>query len=153
MRTNSTQNINDQIPYKLVKVLTLHRNLLDVEMKKFGLCRTEWRIFLFLRIINPCSQQELLKLMDIDAAHLTRTLDSLVTKGYVQRSHAESNRRSIFIETTEHYKNSLMPHIETLIKKEENVLSNNINAKDKLLLIKLLNMLEINLETALEKHN
>ena len=137
------------IGFQLAKIVKLKRHFIDIEMKQLGLSRTGWQVLFWLKILGSCSQKELLKNLDIDAAHLARILEDFETKGYIERSPIKDNRRCLFIEVTQYSKQHLMPQIQATIEKESAILLDGISNSERQLFIKLLNQVETNIESLL----
>lgn len=142
-------NIKDFVGFQLAKILKLKRHFVDLEMKKLDLSRTQWQVLLWMKILGPCSQKELLKNLDIDAAHLARVLEELEKIKYISRTPVAGDRRSLFIQMTDFSKRKVIPHIEMALEKEDIVLLDGLTTRDKELLKKLLNKLEENIESAI----
>lgn len=144
------QGMKTTVSEQLAKVIRLKRQLIDIHIKETGLSRTQWQTLYWLNKSGSCTQQELLKNLEIDAAHLARILDKLEQKEYITRTPIKDDRRCLFIQMTAYTKNNLIPKILAAVDKEEFILLDNINDRDKIHLIELLSKLELNLETALK---
>lgn len=92
--------IKESVGFQLIKILKLKRHFIDHEMKKLELSRTEWRVLLWMKILGHCSQKELLKNLEIDAAHLARLLERFEKNKVIVRKQVETDRRSLFVELT-----------------------------------------------------
>src|SRR5690606_25340991 len=106
------QIIHHSMGAKLARLVKLKRRFIDNELKKLRLCRTEWQVLLWVGAICPCPQQELLKNLDIDAAHLTRLLIKLEKDKYICREFIDGNRRAFLIRLTDYSKKHIIPYIE-----------------------------------------
>ena len=151
IKNDAVSVIDDKVTigFQLLKILKLTRKFIDIEMKELKISRIEWQVLFWMSILGSCSQKELLKNLEIDAGYLARVLEGFEEKGYITRTPIQGNRRSSFIQMTEYYKQSLMPHIQATIDKEGSILLNGINDKDKDFFIKLLNQLETNMKATL----
>lgn len=134
------------ICYQMLNVIKLIRRLVDEEMKALGISRTGWQVLFRLRQLGPCTQKELVRVMDIDAGQLARVLEEFEEKDYIVRRPHKNDRRCLAIEMTEKGRAYLMPHVERSIAKEEAVLGKNFTETEKQLLSNLLTKLEKNLE-------
>lgn len=135
------------ITHQIANILKLKRRLIDAEMKKVGISRTGWQVLFWMRILGSCTQKTLLNNMDIDPGHLARVLEEFEGKKYIERHPSKEDRRCLCIELTEYSREHLMPHVESTIAKEDAVLFQGVDEKDKELLSALLSKLEQNLET------
>lgn len=149
--SNLNPNLNPEttIGFQLAKILKLKRRFIDIEMKELGLSRTGWQVLFWLKILGSCSQKELLKNLDIDAAHLARILEDFETKEYITRSPIKGNRRCLFIDVTPYSKQYLMPQIQATIEKESAILLDGVSDANRKLLITLLKQIETNIESLL----
>lgn len=111
-------NISELICYKVAFLAKSKRILIDQQFKDLDLCRTQWQAmarFNFLKV--PCTQQQLLKSMDIDRAHLTRTLDSLEQRNLIKRSCIPGNKRACHVVLTTSGK-ALLKKIECIMEEQ-----------------------------------
>lgn len=93
--------MNKSVCHKISRLSQNRRYLVDKRMKEFGLCRTEWRMLVNYDCLEqPATQKALLKALDIDAAHLARTLKKLEKEGYIIRKPVSENKRSLNIYLT-----------------------------------------------------
>ena len=134
---------------QLIKVVKLKRQFVDVEMKKYGLSRTQWQVMLWLSMLGACSQKELLNNVEIDAAHLTRVLDGLEKKQLIIRSAIEGDKRTSFIAMTALSQQQLMPHIEKVLNEKNYLSFKGLSGSEKDVLLDLLQRLAGNMELAL----
>lgn len=112
---------NDMPSFKLVKIIHLKRLYVDSQLVELGLTRTQWQTMIILDILaEPISQQDILKNIDIDAAHLTRTLNQLEDNNYISRYRQQENRRSAFIKITDKGEKTIKK-IKTVMENETQV--------------------------------
>jgi MarR family transcriptional regulator for hemolysin len=137
------------IGFKLAKVLKLKRRYIDIEMKALGLSRTQWQTLTSLNILGPCAQKDLLKNMDIDAAHLARVLESLEKSNYIIRTPIKNNRRSLLVQMTPQSQKRFVPLLEKTLTTENALLLKNISTADQKKLKALLEVFITNMEHAL----
>lgn len=145
-------NLRDTLEFQLAKIAKLKRRLIDVEMKEIDFSRTQWQVLLWLKILGPCLQKELLKNLEIDAAHVARILEEFEKKQYIIRTQVAGNRRALFIKMTKFSEEKLVPHLEMAIEKERTILNKGLNLDEKNILKLLLQKLEKNLLYALESN-
>jgi MarR family transcriptional regulator for hemolysin len=77
-------------------LLTRHwRQLLDGKFQADGLTDATWRPLLHLHLLGDgCRQKDLAASVGIEGASLVRLIDTLVTKGLIERSEDGSDRRA-----------------------------------------------------------
>jgi DNA-binding MarR family transcriptional regulator len=93
--------LNDLLCYQLFELVKLNTQQIDTRMKPLSLSRTQWKILSrFPYLGEPCSQQSLLRSMDIDRAHLTRSLYQLERRGLITRTRQAKDRRAFNISLT-----------------------------------------------------
>lgn len=138
------------IGFCIAKICKLKRHLVDIEMKKLGICRSKWQTLIWLHILGPCSQQDLLKRLEIDAAHLARVLDAFEREQWIVRTRSHHDRRALFIEITLLCQHNIMPKIESILKKENNLMLKGLTTEEKITLTRLLKTIENNLLTLSE---
>lgn len=81
--------------HHLVKILNIKRRMIDKAIKPYGLKRLEWQVLAHLQSYpEGLAQNALLKLTDVDAAMLTRTVDKLYTKELIFRQPHPKDRRA-----------------------------------------------------------
>lgn len=154
---NNLLSIDEDINYQILvgpqiaKLTNRLRRYIDNEMKAYDLSRTQWQVMCILRNTGPCSQQDLLGNLDIDAAHLTRVLDKLENKNYIIRERLSQDRRSLFIKMTPLATEQLLPHLIQVNKQEHEILLEGLTNCETQQLIKLLKKLENNINKALSK--
>lgn len=83
------------ILYHLGLLTRRWRQVLDAEFQTTGLTDAAWRPLLHLQILGDgILQKELAASIGIEGPSLVRLLDTLITKGLVQRSEDEQDRRA-----------------------------------------------------------
>ncbi len=145
-------NITTSIGFQLARVLKLKRKFIDGEMKKIGLSRTQWQTLLWMKILGPCSQKELLQNLDIDAGHLTRVLDEFEKNKYITRTAVADDRRALFIQMTKRCEQKLIPHLENSLAIENALLLKGLSTNENKMLAQLLQKLAKNM-TNISEYN
>ena len=138
------------IGFAIAKICKLKRQLVDAEMKKFDICRSKWQTLVWLHILGPCSQQDLLKRLEIDAAHLARVLEAFEREKWIVRTRSPDDRRALLIEITPLCQRNIMPKIEAIIQNENKLMLKGLTKEDKITLMHLLKTIEDNLLTLVE---
>jgi DNA-binding MarR family transcriptional regulator len=145
-----TKDVNGQLDLnkvgeKLCSIVNLKRKFADIEMKPFNLCRTEWRILCWLSMLGECLQKDLVNLLDIDGAHLTRVIDKLKDKGYVIRAQTKHDRRICYLSLTSDAYEKIVPRINQMHEKIDSILFAGFSLEEKQQLVIALDRLEQNL--------
>jgi len=92
---NTKNSLKTLLTFKIVALANLNRQSIDQKMQTLNLCRTQWQVLARFNFIEqPCSQQSLLKCLDIDRAHLTRTLDQLEASLLIKRIEDPNDKRA-----------------------------------------------------------
>ena len=138
------------IGFSMAKICRLKRRLIDVDMKKLDICRSKWQTLVWMHLLGPCSQQDLLKHLEIDAAHLARVLEAFEREQWIVRTRSPNDRRALLIEITPLCQHNIMPKIEATLKKENNSMLKGLTTEDKATLTYLLKIIENNLYMLLE---
>lgn len=127
-------DVSSLLCYRLHFLVRSNEHWLDLQMKKWSLSRTQWKIlarFNFLPV--PCLQQNLLKSMDIDRAHLTRSLDQLEQRRLIRRERLPNDKRALNIFLTAQGKN-LLKKLEKTLQQESDTISSVLTRNEKRLL-------------------
>lgn len=144
-------NITSSLGYKLAELLRLKRCFIDQRVKKLELSRTQWRVLVWLSILGPCLQQALLTALDIDPGHLTRVLDEFEKNKIISRTRLKEDRRALFIEITKRGEAKYISTLKKVLKEENTILMTGLSEKEKNFLMKILEKVKLNMETALKK--
>lgn len=95
--------------FNIIKLVRLKRKFLDEKFSKYGLCRTQWQLLIWLYLLGDNITQKILSTnIDIDASQLTRTLDSLENMNYILRNNSLDDRRIHLISMTDYAKNTIL---------------------------------------------
>lgn len=144
-------NLSELLCYRLFYAVKLNEQLIDKNMEQFNLSRTQWKViarFNFLAI--PCTQQQLLLSMGIDRAHLTRTLDQLEQRGFIAKERPLNDKRSYNILLTTEGK-KILNKIEKILQDESEMMVRGLSQQETMMLGKLIDKVESNILTELEK--
>ncbi|WP_020526469.1 MarR family winged helix-turn-helix transcriptional regulator [Flexithrix dorotheae] len=88
------------------KIITMGHWVTDqvsLELKEFGITEPQYNVLLILKTANgkPLTVQEILEGMVQRSSNVTRIIDKLLAKGYVNRCECCTNRRKMDITITE----------------------------------------------------
>lgn len=89
------------------------------DQKKWGLTVDQWVLLKIIEQHRPVSQKELSGLSMRDTASITRTLDLLEKKGFVERQAVPNNRRQYNIELTEQGQAFIDKHMDLVRETRE----------------------------------
>lgn len=127
-------DVSSLLCYRLFFLVKTNEHLIDLQMKQWRLSRTQWKILVRFNFLSvPCTQQQLLKSMDIDRAHLTRTLDQLEQRQLITRTRLPNDKRAFNILPTSQGK-SLIKKLEKFMQQESESMSAPLTAKERKLL-------------------
>lgn len=115
-------NVQSQLGYQLLSLVRDNEHWISREMLPLDLSRTQWKVLVRFNFLPaPVGQQDLLKSVDIDRAHMTRTLDQLEERGLVTRERQKVDKRACYIALTASGK-KLLAQIEILLEKHSELL-------------------------------
>lgn len=80
--------------FLLGDVSRLVRKRFDMRARELGLTRAQWRVLARLRRREGINQKELAEILEIENITLTRHIDRLEAKGWVERRRDPSDRRA-----------------------------------------------------------
>src|SRR4029078_7096097 len=104
--------------YKLFFLVKINTSLIDKRMKKLDLSRTQWKVLIRFNFLKePITQQQLLKSIDIDRSHLTRTLEQLEESNLIKRIRSLEDKRAQIVYLTTSGK-KLLKKVEEILKLE-----------------------------------
>lgn len=114
----------------------LERKIVNIFEKKIGISLTRFQIIKYLYEVDVATPKQLSKILEIDAAAITRHLKKLEESGYINKRRNKENNREIYVEITEASKNK----IDSCIKDTDirNIISEDFTDNDLKNLTKLL---------------
>ena len=114
----------------------LKRKIAHIFEKKIGISLTRFQIIKYLYEVDVATPKQLSKILEIDAAAITRHLKKLEEAGYINKRRNKENNREIYVEITEASKNK----IDSCTKDTDirNIISENFTDDDLKNLTKLL---------------
>ena len=114
----------------------LERKIVNIFEKKIGISLTRFQIIKYLYEVDVATPKQLSKVLEIDAAAITRHLKKLEESGYINKRRNKENNREIYVEITEASKNK----IDSCIKDTDirNIISEDFTDNDLKNLTKLL---------------
>ncbi len=117
----------------------LERKIAYISEERLGISLTRFQIIKYLYEVDVATPKQLSKILEIDAAAVTRHLKKLEEAGYIKKSRNKENNREIYVEITETSKNK----IDSCVKDNDvrNIISENFTDDDLKNLTKLLDKL------------
>ncbi len=88
------------VSHAILRVARLHRMLAGTLLRETGLYPGQELVMMHLWESGPQRQADLIKLLDSDAATMTRTVQRLERAGFVRRRRCPNDRRASLIEPT-----------------------------------------------------
>ncbi len=85
----------------------LERKIVHIFEKKIGISLTRFQIIKYLYEVDVATPKQLSKILEIDAAAITRHLKKLEEVGYINKRRNKENNREIYVEITEASKNKI----------------------------------------------
>ena len=114
----------------------LERKIANIFEKRLGISLTRFQIIKYLYEVGYATPKQLSRILEIDAAAITRHLKKLEESGYINKRRNKENNREIYVEITEASKNK----IDSCTKDTDirNIISENFTDDDLKNLTKLL---------------
>ena len=121
----------------------LERKIANIFEKRLGISLTRFQIIKYLYEVGYATPKQLSRILEIDAAAITRHLKKLEESGYINKRRNKENNREIYVEITEASKNK----IDSCIKDTDigNIISEDFTDDDLKNLTKLLDKFNKNL--------
>ena len=123
-------NVSSLLCYNLFFLVKSNEQLIDNQMKQFDLSRTQWKTLIRFNFLQtPCTQQQLLKSMEIDPAHLTRIMDQLEQRKLLTRTRLPNDKRGFNISLTSQG-NKLLKKMEKIMEDDSDALIEELNENE-----------------------
>ncbi|PSW21971.1 MarR family transcriptional regulator [Photobacterium sanctipauli] len=102
MKNNSSFELQEFFPYKLVKVADLvSRGFSEIYTKEFDITRAEWRLIAAIGEHQPVAAKELVEITYMDKVKVSRGLQKMEQKNLIEKQSAEFDQRSVLVMLTE----------------------------------------------------
>lgn len=121
----------------------LERKIAYIFEERLGISLTKFQIIKYLYEVNVATPKQLSKILEIDAAAITRHINKLEKAGYVEKSRNEANNREVHVRITETSKNKIDQYTEETDISQ--IIGNKFTDEDLKQLIVLLNKFNNNL--------
>jgi DNA-binding MarR family transcriptional regulator len=101
------------ISHAIFRIARLHKMMAGNLLRHLGLHPGQEMVMMYLWELGPQRQTDLIRLMDSDAATMTRTIQRLEHAGFVRRSPCADDKRAYLIESTAAGR-ALRPQVEQI---------------------------------------
>lgn len=139
---------NGPLNLAIVRVAKLHHQLARQIMRASGLHPGQELIMMHLWENGPRRQADLIRLLDSDAATMTRSVRRLERAGFVRRRPCATDRRAIIIEATP-ASQALRVEVENLWPRLERLAADGLSEPEYAAAVELLGRLAANLRRAI----
>ena len=85
----------------------LERKIANIFEKRLGISLTRFQIIKYLYEVGYATPKQLSRILEIDAAAITRHLKKLEESGYINKRRNKENNREIYVEITVASKNKI----------------------------------------------
>ena len=137
------------IAYALYRVARLHRMIAGNLLRRVGLHPTQEVLMMYLWELGPQRQTDLVRLLDSDAATMTRTIQRLEHAGFVRRSPDANDKRAYRIEATPAGR-ALRPEVEQIWNEVEESIVGGVGERERKTILRILEGMEDRLTHAAE---
>ena len=117
--------------YKIIKTGHWITDQVSQELKEFGITEPQYNVLRILKEAKgkPVTVQEILENMVQRSSNVTRIVDKLLSKGYVERQECPTNRRKLDITLTESGK-ALLEELDRTVYAFHKPMMANLNAQE-----------------------
>jgi MarR family transcriptional regulator, organic hydroperoxide resistance regulator len=138
------------ISHAIFRVARLHRMLVRQLLRRVGLHPSQELVMMQLWDRGPQRQTDLVRLLDSDAATMTRTIQRLEHAGFVRRCPCATDKRATFIEPTP-ASQALRAEVERIWAELESSTIGDLNAAQQTEVLDMLEQIEDSLTRATER--
>jgi MarR family transcriptional regulator, organic hydroperoxide resistance regulator len=135
------------ISHAIFRVGRLHKMLAGNLLRGVGLHPGQELVMMYLWELGPQRQVDLIRLLDSDAATMTRTIQRLEHAGFVRRSPLASDKRAFLIEPTAAGR-ALRAQVEQMWNELEQIAVGGVSEREQLTILRVLEGLEARLTHA-----
>ena len=133
----------------LYRVARLHRMTAGNLLRRVGLHPTQDLLMTYLWELGPQRQTDLIRLLDSDAATMTRSIQRLEHAGFVRRSPCADDKRAYLIEPTPAGR-ALRPEVEQIWNEIEECIVGGVSEHERQAILRILEAMEQRLTQAAE---
>jgi DNA-binding MarR family transcriptional regulator len=98
--TGERYDMGESIGHQLVGLMSLMRREVESRMAAHGLTDSQWKPLWLIKSGRADTSLEIARQLDMDAGAVTRMVDRVVAKGYVERVRSDSDRRVVHLRLT-----------------------------------------------------
>ncbi|MGW2202056.1 MarR family winged helix-turn-helix transcriptional regulator [Streptomyces sp. NPDC001774] len=135
------------VSHAIFRVARLHRMFAGQLLRRIGLHPAQELVMMHLWELGPQRQTDLVRLMDSDAATMTRTVQRLEQAGFVRRRPSPTDKRASLIEPTA-ASHALRREVEQIWSQLEDLTTAGMSADERAAALRTLERLEQNLAQA-----
>ncbi|MEV6553980.1 MarR family transcriptional regulator [Streptomyces sp. NPDC051597] len=132
------------ISHAVFRVARLHRMIAGQLLRRVGLYPGQELVMMQLWELGPQRQADLVRLIDSDAATMTRTVQRLENAGFVRRSPSPTDKRAVIVEPTP-ASLALRREVERTWSELEAAATGDLSADERTATLEVLQRLEHNL--------
>jgi MarR family transcriptional regulator, organic hydroperoxide resistance regulator len=137
------------ISHAIFRVSRLHRMMAGNLLRRVGLHPGQELVMMYLWELGPRRQTDLIRLLDSDAATMTRTIRRLEHAGFVRRSPCADDKRAYLIQPTAAGR-ALRPQVEQIWNQLEAIVVGGVGERQRQTIRRVLEGLEERLTHAAE---
>lgn len=137
------------ISHAIFRIARLHRMMAGNLLRRVGLHPGQELVMMYLWELGPQRQTDLIRLLDSDAATMTRTIRRLEHAGFVRRSPCADDKRAYLIEPTAAGR-ALRPQVEQIWNQLEEIVVGGVGDRERQTIRRVLEALEERLTHAAE---
>jgi DNA-binding MarR family transcriptional regulator len=115
--------LNRHLFYFFTQILARRQRALNLELRRFGLDYSRWRVIAVLNEHAGCSMQQLAELTSVDRTTLTHTLRLMESEALIVRRERASDRRSVEVSLTPHGRRKLKQILPTVLTQTDHALA------------------------------
>jgi MarR family transcriptional regulator, organic hydroperoxide resistance regulator len=137
------------INHAIFRIARLHKMTAGNLLRRVGLHPGQEMVMMYLWELGPQRQTDLIRLLDSDAATMTRTIRRLEHAGFVRRSPCADDKRAYLIEPTAAGR-ALRPQVEQIWNQLEEIVVGGVGDRERQTIRRVLEGLEERLTHAAE---
>src|SRR5246127_2415761 len=118
------------ISHAIFRVARLHKMMAGNLLRRVGLHPGQELVMMYLWELGPQRQTDLIRLLDSDAATMTRTIRRLEHAGFVRRSPCADDKRAYLIEPTAASR-ALRPQVEQRWNQLEEIVVGGVGERER----------------------
>ena len=139
--------VGGPISHAIFRVARLHKMMAGNLLRGVGLHPGQELVMMYLWELGPQRQTDLIRLVDSDAATMTRTIRRLEQAGFVRRSPVAGDKRAFLIEPTAASR-ALRPQVEQIWSQLEQIAVGGFSEGEQQTMLSVLEGLEARLTRA-----